>query len=153
MDKDNVAKYAGTSKRHSQRILCSEAVVRGWDVATADISWAFLQGVTYEELAEQTGEPLREVNFILPPYCIPFLRKVPGFEDFNPTHEVLHCDKPGTGCNDAPRCFSLKLSKVTRDLVACNSAPWTMSFAFCTLTRLVAVAWLKPTGEMQCCKL
>ena len=30
MDKDNVAKYAGTSKRHSQRILCSEAIVRGW---------------------------------------------------------------------------------------------------------------------------
>ena len=131
MDKDNVAKYAGTSKRHSQRILCSEAVVRGWDVATADISWAFLQGGTYEELAEQTGEPLREVNFILTLYCIPFLRKVPGFEDFNPTHEVLHCDKPGTGCNDAPRCFSLKLSKVTRDL--CGMQQCSMDNELCFL--------------------
>ena len=41
---------------------------------------------------------------------------MPSSENLNPTHEVLHCDKPGTGCNDAPRGFSLKLSKVTRDL-------------------------------------
>ena len=121
MDKDLVAKYAGTSKRHSQRILCSEAVAQGWDVATADISAAFLQGVTYEELSELTGEPLREVNFILPAYCIPFLKKVPGFEDFNPVHEVLHCDKPGTGLKDAPRAFSLKLARVT--LGVCHLFP------------------------------
>ena len=30
----------------------SEAVLRGWDLVTTDISKAFLQGVTYEELAE-----------------------------------------------------------------------------------------------------
>ena len=29
--------------------------------------------------------------------------------------EVLHCDKPGTGSVDAPRCFSMKLSLCTRD--------------------------------------
>ena len=28
MDKDSVAKYAGTSQRHSQRLLCSEAVLQ-----------------------------------------------------------------------------------------------------------------------------
>ena len=27
---------------------------------------------------------------------------------------MLHCDKPGTGLVDTPRCFSLKLSKITR---------------------------------------
>jgi hypothetical protein len=33
------------------------------DICTTDISKAFLQGVTYKELAEATGEPLREVHF------------------------------------------------------------------------------------------
>ena len=120
LDRDSVASYAGTSQRFSQRILCSEAVIRGWDIATTDISKAFLQGVTYKELAELTKEPLREVNFELPAYCIPYLRMIPGWEDFNPATEVIHCDKPGTGCNDAPRCFSLKLAKVTKDLCGMN---------------------------------
>ena len=69
--------------------------------------------MTYEELAELTGEPIREVNFYLPAYNIPLLQKLPGFEDFNPQTEVLHCDKPGTGLVDAPRAFSLKLRQVT----------------------------------------
>ena len=116
IDRDSVAKYAGTSTRHSQRLVCSEAVLRKWDMATTDISKAFLQGVTYKELAELTGEPLRVVHFDLPAYCIPFLRKVPGYEDYDPRTEVLHCDKPGTGCNDAPRCLSLKLAKVTKEM-------------------------------------
>ena len=73
MGKDSVAKYAGASSRHSQRVVCSEAVLRKWDMATTDISKAFLQGVTYKELAELTGEPLRVVNFDLPAYCLPFL--------------------------------------------------------------------------------
>ena len=58
--------YAGTAQRFSQRVVCSEAVLRGWDLVSADISKAFLQGLSYKELAEATGEPLREVNFYLP---------------------------------------------------------------------------------------
>ena len=87
--------------------------MRGWDIATTDISKAFLQGVTYKELAELTGEPIREVNFYLPPSSVILLRQVPGFENFNPISEVLHCDKPGTGSVDAPRCFSMKLAICT----------------------------------------
>ena len=111
LDRDSVATYAGTSQRSSQRLVCSEAVIRQWDIAPTDISKAFLQGVTYKELAELSGEPLREVNFVLPACCIQFLRRILGYEDFDPAREVLHCDKPGTGCNDAPRCFSMKLGK------------------------------------------
>ena len=70
----------------------------------------------YTELAEATGEPLREVNFTLPSYWIAVLRTIRGYEDFDPATEVLHCEKPGTGCNDAPWCFSLKLAQVTRKL-------------------------------------
>ena len=101
-DKGDVDRYAGTSARSSQKMLVSEAVLRRWDICTADISKAFLQGVTYEELAKLTGKKQREVNFYLPASNIPLLQKVPGFEDFNPAKGVLHCDKPGTGLVDAP---------------------------------------------------
>ena len=125
LDKGFVATYAGTSQRYSQRIIVSEAVLRNWDIATTDISKAFLQGVTYKELAALTGEPERDVNFYLPAYNIPQLQQVPGYESFDPNTEVLHCDKPGTGSVDAPRCFSLKLSKVTQSigLVSSNVDP------------------------------
>lgn len=122
VDKGHVDTYAGTSQRYSQRITCSEAVLRQWDMCTTDISKAFLQGVTYEELAAQTGDAVREVNFYLPAYNVPQLQQVEGFEGFDPTTEVIHCDKPGTGSVDAPRCFSIKLSKVTEKagLIASN---------------------------------
>ena len=114
-DRNDIDRYAGTSSRSSQKVLVSEAVLRGWDIATTDISKAFLQGVTYAELAQLTGEKQREVNFYLPASNIPILKKVPGFEDFNPQEELLHCDKPGTGLVGAPRAFSMKLSMVTKD--------------------------------------
>ena len=128
---NDLASYAGTSSRYSQRLLVSEAVMRGWDLATTDISKAFLQGVTYKELAELTGEPLREVNFYLPDYCVPFLAKLKGFGGFDPRTEVIHCDKPGTGCVDAPRCFSLKLAKVTKDM--CGMTQCTIDNELCFL--------------------
>ena len=80
--------------------------------------------MTYKELAEATGEPLREVNFVLPAYCVAILRNIPGYEDFDPAAEVLHCEKPGIGRNDAPRCFSLKLAMVTQS--KCKMKPSTV---------------------------
>ena len=111
-DKEFLDTYVGTAQRYAQRILCAVAAQMDMDMCTADISKAFLKGVTYKELHEATGEPLREVNFYLPHYCTPLIRQVPGFEGFDPKTEVLHCDKPGTGSVDAPRCFSLKLKQV-----------------------------------------
>ena len=96
-------------------MVCPEAAIRKWPICTKDISKAFLQGVTYEELSRLTGEPLREVNFYLPHTCVPILKQVPGFEDFDGSSEVLHCDKPGTGLVDAPRAFSMKLGMVTKE--------------------------------------
>ena len=48
----------------------------------------------------------------------------PGYEDFDETRECLHCIKPGTGCKDAPRAFSMKLARVTRS-PECNAKPTT----------------------------
>ena len=127
--KGYIDNYAGTSQRYSHILLVSEAVCRGWDVCTADISNAFLQCVTYEKLAAATGEPIREVNFELPPGSVGILKHVEGFMDCNPLKEVLHCDKPGTGLVDAPRCFSLKLAKVTKD--TCGLMPCSVDLELC----------------------
>ena len=130
-DKGLIDSYAGTSQRYSQRHLVSEAVRRRWDIATTDISKAFLQGVTYDELSRLTGEKKREVNFYLPAANVHLLKRVAGFESFDPSREVLHCDKPGTGSVDAPRCFSLKLSICTTQ--DCGMTSSTVDHELCTL--------------------
>ena len=78
-ERNDIDRYAGTSTRSSQKILVSEAVRNHWPICTVDISKAFLQGVTYEQLAELTGEPKREVNFYLPASNIPLLQQLQGF--------------------------------------------------------------------------
>ena len=83
-ERNDIDRYAGTSTRCSQKLIVSEAVRNHWPICTADISKAFLQGVTYEQLAQMTGEPMREVNFYLPASNIPLLRQPPGFENFDP---------------------------------------------------------------------
>eukprot|EP00959_Pyramimonas_sp_CCMP1952_P165269 3454735-Pyramimonas_sp.AAC.1 len=50
---------------------------------------AFLEGLTYQELAEATGVKERVVCFtILPPGSATVLRTLPGFEHY---HESMHC--------------------------------------------------------------
>ena len=71
--------YAGTASRWAQRLVVSEAVLRGWPIVSADVAKAFLQGTTYRELAELSGEPEREVNFTLPPASVDVLKRIPGF--------------------------------------------------------------------------
>ena len=99
--------------------MCTEiACLGGSEKPLAHLYGRHLQsfstcGVTYEQLAELTGEPMGEVNFYLPANNIPLLRQIKGFEDFDPQTEVLHCDKPGTGLVDAPRAFSIQLKGVT----------------------------------------
>ena len=128
MDAGALETFAGTAKRSSQRILSSEAACHppgngddDWVYVAVDVEKAFLQGMTYEEMHEQ-GEPAREVNFTLPPGSAAILRQVPGYETFNEHTECLHCIKPGTGCKDAPRAFSMKLARVTRS-AECNTKP------------------------------
>ena len=70
--------------------------------------------MTYQELSQLTGEPIRDASFSLPTGSMSALRTLPGYADFDPFKDVLHCDKPGTGLKDAPQAFSLKLKSVTR---------------------------------------
>ena len=115
-DASNLETYAGTARRQSQRLLASETACReGWELVTLDIEKAFLQGMTYKEMHELTGEPERIVNFSLPKGAAEMLRMLPGFEHFDESIHVCGCTKPGTGTKDAPRAFSMKLASVTRN--------------------------------------
>ena len=114
-DADALETYAGTATRTAQRLLVSEVACHpDWEFISVDVEKAFLQGLTYKELAKMTGEPERIVHFTLPPFSAEQLRKIPGYESYDETKECLRCIKPGTGCKDAPRCFSMKLAQVTR---------------------------------------
>ena len=56
--------FSGAAKRQSQRIRASESACRPeWKLASLDIDKACLQGLTYKELAEATGETERLVYF------------------------------------------------------------------------------------------
>ena len=112
---DDQSNYSATASRFSQRVLVSEGVLKNWVLASSDIPKAFLQGVSYDELAEATGRPKRDVSFELAGEALHCLRELPGFQGFDARREVLHCLKPGTGCRDAPKCFSLKLRKASSE--------------------------------------
>eukprot|EP00959_Pyramimonas_sp_CCMP1952_P207114 4332558-Pyramimonas_sp.AAC.1 len=75
---------------------------------------AFLKGLTYQELAEATGEKGRAACFTLPPGSATALRILPGFENYDESKHCLQCLKPGTGTKDAPRALSLKPRRTTR---------------------------------------
>eukprot|EP00959_Pyramimonas_sp_CCMP1952_P343658 7198736-Pyramimonas_sp.AAC.1 len=63
---------------------------------------------------QEQGEAPRGVNFTLPRGSADILRQVPSCEGLDERTECLRCIKPGTGCKDAPRAFSMKLAQVTR---------------------------------------
>ncbi|CAE7203697.1 RE2 [Symbiodinium natans] len=103
--------------RWGQRLLTVLAVQFNWKVASADVSEAFLRGLTFEEL-HKTGHDavLREVQLILPAGSLELVKSLPGMSDFDPSTEVLHLLKPGFGLKDAPRLWNLALQKVLKKL-------------------------------------
>ena len=113
--KDGEQTFAGTAQRLSQRILASAAATEpDWVFGAADVPKAFLQGLTFDELEELTNEPKKSIAFTIPKGTAKHLRCVPGYEQFDENKHVLACLKPGTGCRDAPRAFSLRLMKLLR---------------------------------------
>ncbi|CAE7314416.1 RE2, partial [Symbiodinium necroappetens] len=114
-DTQTVESYASTTTRWGQRLLLAIAVQQGWPLKSADVSEAFLRGLSFEEL-HRTGvdKELREVQLLLPPGSLELIRSVLGLETFNPESEVLHLLKPGFGLKDAPRLWNLALKRVLK---------------------------------------
>ena len=86
-----------------------------WTLFSFDISQAFAKGMDFAETARHTGTPLRAVEFDLHPRDIPILRKLKGFENFDPRTETLRMIKPIYGLKDAPRAWRQKLHQVLTD--------------------------------------
>ena len=112
--------FAGTCGRMSQRLVTSESVCRGWQMAAIDVRKAFLKGGSYSELSKATSEPERKVCFELDGDAVEVLQTLPGYKYFDPYHEVLEMLKPGTGCKDAPRCWAIQLAKATNEEFGCK---------------------------------
>ena len=79
-----------------------------------DISAAFLKGMTYENIAQLTGEPMRSVQFDFPQQDAWLLQQLPGMKDFDNNYEVLDLIKALWGLKDAPRAFGLKLQETLK---------------------------------------
>jgi hypothetical protein len=110
---EGVETFAGTTSRTGQRIT-NTAIVQDPDFVlfSFDVSQAFAKGMTFEEYARLTGAPLREVEFEVRPEDVPLIRRLPGFEDFDPAKEVLKMLKSIYGLKDAPRAWRKRLHQV-----------------------------------------
>ena len=112
-DAQQTCNYSATTSRWAQRLVIIMAVQFKWRLVSADVSEAFLRGLTFKELFEGgTGREMRNVQLALPAGCDELIRTIPGMEDFDSQVEGLELLKPGFGLKDAPRMWSLALSRV-----------------------------------------
>ena len=114
--KDSVAAwletFAGTTSKWGQRLINHIVAHQRWSICSADISQAFLKGLTFEQIAAETGTEARIVHVDLPAATVQLLQTIPGYEDFNSLCEVLLMVRPGFGLKDAPRAWNLRLVRI-----------------------------------------
>ena len=117
LQQDGLATFSPTASRMGQRFINWIAAQRSdFILFSCDVGGAFLKGLTFKEVAELTGEPLRTVQLDLPANAVPVLRMIPGFEKFNPQLHTLEMERPGFGLKDAPRLWNLRLTQVMHRL-------------------------------------
>ncbi|CAK0813698.1 unnamed protein product, partial [Prorocentrum cordatum] len=112
MQSPELSTFAGTTTRWGQRLVNQVTAQRKWRLFSADISQAFLRGLTFEQVAAMDGEVKRKVQFTTPPGSIPVLRQLEGYEDYNPVTEVLLLLRCGFGLKDAPRLWQVMSKQV-----------------------------------------
>ena len=115
-DLAEVPSYASTASRWGQRLVISIAVQRNWKLWVTDISTAFLQGMTFDELAKLTGSEVRDVAFVPPKGSEQYITELDGYRDFNFSTEVLRLLKAAYGLRDAPRAWRIRLDTELRRL-------------------------------------
>ena len=84
--------FAGTATRWAQRIVNSVAANEDdFVLFNLDVSKAFAKGMTFQELSELTGEPLRAVQFEVAEEDVAAFRRIPGYEDSTLTWKFSPC--------------------------------------------------------------
>jgi hypothetical protein len=86
-----------------------------WPLFLADVSTAFLQGLTFEELAKLNGGQAREVCFTPPANSAQYFKELKGMDSYNPSLHVLRMKKPVYGLKDAPKAWRTKLDMVLKE--------------------------------------
>ena len=84
---DKIKTCSGTATKWAQRAINAHAAQTGYLLFSMDISVAFLKGLPFKQIAEETGDKLRVVQFGLPQNDTWLLRKLPGMEDYDNTVE------------------------------------------------------------------
>lgn len=116
LDKQDTVTFSGTTSRWGQRILIAVATQMEWSLVSADVSEAFLRGITFQELSEyDKSSPMRVVEIELPEGTAELLRTLPGMEGYDPKTECLSMLKPGFGLRDAPRLWNMALLRVLNE--------------------------------------
>ena len=103
--------FASTASRWGQRIILSVCVQRAWVLFCWDVSSAFLQGLTFKEVAAMSSAPMRVVCFAPPIGSERYFVEVLGSK-YNPMVHVLKALKGIYGLRDAPRLWKNKLHLV-----------------------------------------
>ena len=88
----------------------------GWQLFSADVSQAFLRGLTVDDVSKRDHDIVRGVQFTAPPGSVPILQQLPGFENFNPFFEVLNMIRCGFGLKDAQRLWVNVLKRLLEKL-------------------------------------
>ena len=81
---ENLSTFASTASRWGQRVVSVIATQMSWPLFLADVSTAFLQGLTFEELAKLNGGQVREVCFQPPANSAQYFKELKGMESYNP---------------------------------------------------------------------
>ena len=104
--------YASTASRWGQRVICSVSAQKCWTMFTLDVGAAFLRGLTFAELSNLTGSPIRDVCFVPPKGSEKYFQELGGLANLNFNTEVLRLVKPACGLRDAPRAWRIRLHQV-----------------------------------------
>ena len=108
--------YASTASRWSQRFVVSICTTFSWTITVWDVSTAFLQGMSFDQLSTTTGTELRQVAFTPPRGAEKYFKELTGCGHYDPTVMVLRMLKPVYGLKDAPRAWRLRLDAELRRL-------------------------------------
>lgn len=107
---NDLSTFSSTASRWGQRIVCSVAVQRLWALFSADVATAFLQGLTFQELAKLSNTAVRQIAFVPPVGSEQYFQELE--PKYVPWRDVLELLKPAYGLRDAPLAWRTRLVQV-----------------------------------------
>ena len=107
---NNLSTFSSTASRWGQRVVCSVAVQRKWTMFTADVATAFLQGLTFKELAALDNTEARVIGFVPPVGSERYFQELE--PSYVPWRDILELLKPAYGLKDAPKAWRTRLVQV-----------------------------------------